>query len=59
MNRNLGTSAKGRPGEVVLGRGQSNGFVWELLYWPEHPTGPQVHAGSLGLGESGLSSEMS
>jgi len=51
MNENVGTPATGRPGgEAVLGRGQSNGFAWELLYWPEFPMGPQVLCGIIGTG---------
>ena len=50
MTENLEPSSSGLPGEVVLGRGQSNGIDWELLYWPVWWHGPHVACGIIGIG---------
>lgn len=51
MDAHIGPSDSGMPGEVVLGRGRSEGGMdWELLYWPEGRQGPQVAYGFIGIG---------
>ena len=51
VDQHIGPSDSGMPGEVVLGRGRSDGGLdWELLYWPEDRHGPQVAYGFIGIG---------